>query len=116
MRTQPHIHDTVITVRRGRRLHHFHIFVKNHRLLPLNAAIATLAPGHQWRGDILVMRAGTSVAGVVNIRNGDRRLIDYAVRWYLSPISYIHWAYILHSFVQRVHQGSRLYFPRNLIF
>lgn len=84
MRTQPHIHDTIVTVRRGRCLHHFHIFVKNHRLLPLNAAIAALAPGHQWRGDVLVMRAGTSVAGVVNMRNGDRRLADYAVRWYSS--------------------------------
>jgi hypothetical protein len=50
MRTQPHIHDTVVTVQRGRRLHRFLIFVKNHRLLPLNAAIALFVPGRQWRG------------------------------------------------------------------
>ena len=89
MRTQPHIHDTVLTVQRGRRLHRFLIFVKNHRLLPLNAAIALLVPGRQWRGDILVMRIGTSVNGVVNMRTGDRRLVDYAVQWY-SPQNLTH--------------------------
>ena len=118
MRTQPHIHDTVVTVQRGRRLHRFLIFVKNHRLLPLNAGIALLVPGRQWRGDILVMRVGTSVNGVVNLRNGDRRLVDYAVQWY-SPQNLIHsfhLPFFLHSFVRRIYQGRRLHFPRHLAF
>ena len=98
MRTQPHIHDTVVTVQRGRRLHRFYIFVKNHRLLPLNAGIALLVPGRQWRGD--------------------RRLVDYAVQWY-SPQNLIHsfhLPFFPHSFVRRIHQGRRLHFPRHLAF
>lgn len=82
MLTQPHIHDTIVTVIESARVHKFHIFVKNHELLPLNPAIATLVPGRQWRGDILVMKIGTSVAGVVNLRNDDQRLVDIAVQWY----------------------------------
>ncbi|KAF8961277.1 hypothetical protein BDZ97DRAFT_1594505, partial [Flammula alnicola] len=54
MRTQPHIHDVVVTVRRAGCLYGFYLFLKNHRLLPFNPTISALVPGRQWNGDILV--------------------------------------------------------------
>ena len=80
MRTQPHIHDVVVTVRRGRRLYHFNIFLKNHCRLPLNPTISSLVPWLRWNGDILVKRVGVVVPGVVNMRRSDPRLADFAVR------------------------------------
>lgn len=80
MRTQRHIHDVVVTVLRGRRSHRFNIFLKNHCLLPINPTVSAMIPGRQWKGDILVMRVGEAVPGVVNTRGGDARLADFAVR------------------------------------
>ena len=80
MRTQPHIHDVVVTVRRGRRLYRFNVFLKNHCLLPFNPTVSALLPGLLWNGDILVMRVGVAVPGVVNMRGTDAQLADFAVR------------------------------------
>jgi hypothetical protein len=80
MRTQPHIHDVVVTVRRGQRLYRFNIFLKNHCLLPFNTTISSLVPWLRWNGDILVMRVGVTVPGVVNMRRSDAQLADFAVR------------------------------------
>lgn len=80
MRTQPHIHDVVVTVRRGRRIHRFNIFLKNHCRLPRNSTVSSLVPWLRWNGDILVMRVGVVVPGVVNMRRSDAQLADFAVR------------------------------------
>ncbi|KAF8961319.1 hypothetical protein BDZ97DRAFT_1921404 [Flammula alnicola] len=82
---QPRIHDTIVTIRRGRRQHRFQIFVKNHKYLPTNAAVLALM-GRQWHGDILVMRMGYTTNGVVNIRSGDQRLIEYALQRFLQVV------------------------------
>ncbi|KAF8961297.1 hypothetical protein BDZ97DRAFT_1760034 [Flammula alnicola] len=82
---QPRIHDTIVTIRRGRRQHRFQIFVKNHKYLPTNAAVLALM-GRQWHGDILVMRMGYATNGVVNIRSGDQRLIEYALQRFLQVV------------------------------
>lgn len=80
MRTQPHIHDVVVTVQRGRRTYRFNIFFKNHCLLRLNPTISALVPGRQWKGDIVVMKVGETVPGVVNMKSNDARLANFAVR------------------------------------
>jgi len=80
MRTQPYIHDVVITVRRGRRLHRFNVFLKNHRLLPFNPTVSALVPGLLWNGDILIMKVGVAVPSIVNMRGPDARLADFAVK------------------------------------
>ncbi|KDR77445.1 hypothetical protein GALMADRAFT_209805 [Galerina marginata CBS 339.88] len=74
------VHDAEVTLRRGRQLHRFCIFVTNRQALPLNAAVASLSPGRIWRGNILVMRLGSKVNGVVNLRTGDQRLIRRVLR------------------------------------
>lgn len=80
MRIQPHIHDVIVGVRRGQHVHYFNIFLKNHRFLPVNHTILTLFPGRSWNGDILVMKMGKAVPGVVNMRHDDAWLADFAVR------------------------------------
>lgn len=80
MRTQPHIHDVVVTVYRGNRVYRFNLFLKNHRLLPLNHTLSVMMPGLQWRGDIVIMRVGVSKLHVINMRGDDWRVADYAVR------------------------------------
>jgi hypothetical protein len=42
-----------------------------------NAAVSAL--GGDWRGDIIVMRAGL-VGNVVNMRSGDSQLADFVVK------------------------------------
>ncbi|KDR82471.1 hypothetical protein GALMADRAFT_206340 [Galerina marginata CBS 339.88] len=78
------IHDTQVTVHRGRQIHQFCIFVTNRQDLPLNAAIAALTPGESWRGNILVMRLGKKINGVVNLRADDGRLIRFVLRRFIS--------------------------------
>ncbi|KDR65808.1 hypothetical protein GALMADRAFT_148392 [Galerina marginata CBS 339.88] len=80
METQSRVHDVQVTVRRGRGVHRFHIFFKNHSFLPINASILALVPGRQWHGDILVMRLGVKIDGVVNLRAEDGPLVRYTLR------------------------------------
>jgi hypothetical protein len=75
---QHHIHDTAVIVRDGRHTYKFHLFVKNHCRMTFNAAVAAL--GGNWRGDIIVMRAGLAGNFVVNMRGGDSRLADLVVK------------------------------------
>ncbi|KAK0438892.1 uncharacterized protein EV420DRAFT_1256501, partial [Desarmillaria tabescens] len=53
MDMQPFIHDKVIEVSEGHRLHRFHVFLKNHCHLPTMDI-----GGKSWHGDIVVMRIG----------------------------------------------------------
>ena len=76
-RLQPHIHDGIVTVIKGRRTTRFHIFVKNHRRLRSNGILERW--NMPWKGDIVVMRKGISDE-VVNIRANDASLADFAVK------------------------------------
>jgi hypothetical protein len=77
---QPYVHDGVVTVLDGAQTVHFHLFVKNHKLLRENEIVQGWNVGATWRGDILVMRKGVRHE-VVNLRGkSDRRLADFAVK------------------------------------
>lgn len=120
MRIQPYIHDVFVVVKRGERAYRFNIFLKNHRLLPINSAVSVMVPGCQWNGDILVMKVGKVVRGVVNLRDEDAQVADFAVRQYdissiamqLRLISHL----IPGRFVHCAKQGKRLSIPKNMAF
>ncbi|KAF8057801.1 hypothetical protein FPV67DRAFT_1455888 [Lyophyllum atratum] len=76
---QPHIHDAIVVVREGERETQFHVFVKNHRYLPVNDIIAGWGVGMGWKGDIVVMRKGI-MHDFVNMQTRDIPLADFAVR------------------------------------
>lgn len=80
MRIQPYVHDAIVTVRRGQRLYRFNVFLKNHRLLPINNTILASIPGRRWNGDLVAMKVGEVVPGVVNMSRNDAQLADFAVR------------------------------------
>lgn len=82
-RLQPHIHDGVISIqsRRTRKISSFHVFVKNHKHLPVNASLRRWRSVNvPWRGDIVVMKKGEKF-GFVNISPADHALADFAVKW-----------------------------------
>ncbi|KDR72078.1 hypothetical protein GALMADRAFT_213526 [Galerina marginata CBS 339.88] len=93
--TQPFVHDTSITVRHNGREHIFFVFCQNHCRLPFNNAV--VGP---WRGNIVVMKAGSDVSGVVDMRSQDAELVDQAIN----------------EFVFRVKQKSPFRFPKKLVF
>ncbi|KDR65529.1 hypothetical protein GALMADRAFT_148636 [Galerina marginata CBS 339.88] len=100
MKVQSRIHDFLVSIRRGRFVHRFHIFLKNHKHLTVNAAVLALIPGCQWHGDILIMRSGSTTNGVVNLRARDGPLVRCLLR----------------RFLRVAHQGRRLTVPKNLEF
>ena len=71
---QRFIHDTSITIRHNGKEHIYVVFCQNHCCLPFNTALAGA-----WRGDIVVMKAGTDVDGVINMRTQDAQLVDQAI-------------------------------------
>lgn len=73
-RIQNFIHDTSFTIRHNGKKHVYFVFCQNHRLLPINTAVAGA-----WRGEIVVMKAGTEVEGVINMRTEDALLVDQAI-------------------------------------
>jgi hypothetical protein len=79
LRMQPFIHDCPVTVYEKNAIHTFHVFCKNHRLLPDNQVIEGVAPGLSWRGDVVILRMGKKQA-VVNMRSRDAGLADFVVK------------------------------------
>lgn len=77
---QPFIHDAILVVVHRRRLTRFHIFVKNHRLLPRNNIIERWNNANRWHGDIVVMRKGKEMDLVSLCGKKDATLADFAVR------------------------------------
>jgi len=71
---QRFIHDTSITIRHNGKEHIYVVFCQNHCCLPFNTALAGA-----WRGDIVVMKAGTDVDGVINMCTQDAQLVDQAI-------------------------------------
>ncbi|KAF8880256.1 hypothetical protein BD779DRAFT_1446341 [Infundibulicybe gibba] len=76
---QPYIHDTVVSIVYRKKTTRFHIFVKNHQRLRSNKIVKRWNTGVVWRGDIVVMRKGTTY-DVVNLRGADASLADFAVK------------------------------------
>jgi len=73
-RIQPFIHDTFITVRQNGTENIYHIFCQNHCRLPSNNSVRGV-----WRGDIIVMREGKDICGVVDMRPQDAGLVDQVI-------------------------------------
>ncbi|KIM35108.1 hypothetical protein M413DRAFT_32734 [Hebeloma cylindrosporum] len=73
-RVQPFIHDTFVTIRHNGKEDVYHVFCQNHCRLPLNRAV-----GGTWRGNIVVMRSGKAIRGVVNMRLQDARRVDKVI-------------------------------------
>jgi hypothetical protein len=78
---QSYIHDAVITIEYHGRSHKFVVFTKNHKWLPLNAAVERLLGDDDvyWKGDIAVMKLGRRDQ-FVNITSKDKPLSNYAVK------------------------------------
>jgi hypothetical protein len=81
-RTQPHIHNTTVTLVIANTAVQFRIFYKRHLKLPLNHCVShILPPNHQpiVHGDLLVMKLASDGDLVVNMQAGDVGLADLAV-------------------------------------
>ncbi|THV00403.1 hypothetical protein K435DRAFT_854751 [Dendrothele bispora CBS 962.96] len=78
-KTQPYVHDVVVSVTYRRKAYKFRVFFKRHKLLPINQAVRQLA-GIDVEGDVLVVAVGKKV----NIRNlrgrEENRAADLALR------------------------------------
>ena len=74
-RLQPYVHDCVVTLKIGRRVHTYRIFFKNHKFLPVNQSILE-ASHERFKGDILVMSMNSSADRLINMRLGDVRRFD----------------------------------------
>lgn len=72
-RTQPHVHDVVVSVANGPYSAKFRVFFKRHQNLPHNGVL-------NLRGDVVVMRVGSKDPdSVVNLRSSDSRAMDFAI-------------------------------------
>ncbi|KAG6912509.1 hypothetical protein DXG01_014126 [Tephrocybe rancida] len=82
--TQPIIHHGIVTLVQptGEEVK-FHIYVKNHKYLPVNGIVGLWSvPG--WKGDILVMRKGQKEEKeFVGMRSDDEDLADAVVDQYV---------------------------------
>ncbi|KAK7448104.1 hypothetical protein VKT23_013862 [Stygiomarasmius scandens] len=87
-RTQPYIHDVVVTITYRNKTYKFRVFFKRHKLLPINQAIRRLSRV-SVEGDVLLAAVGKTVE-IRNLRGGDeRRAADLAVKKlmrFLSPL------------------------------
>ena len=113
-RIQHFIHDTSIIIRHDGKEHTYIVFCQNHCRLPFNTAVAGA-----WRGDIVVMRSGIDVDGVINMRTEDALLVDQAINEYVifflrSIQGYL--TFFTCRFVLRVQQRSPFRFPKKLVF
>lgn len=84
-RTQPYVHDILVTVTYMRKSYTFRVFFKHHRLLWPNQAIRALA-NVNIHGDVLLASVGKRVE-IRNIQSGpESKAADIAVK---------KWAYII---------------------
>ncbi|KAJ8472990.1 hypothetical protein ONZ45_g16457 [Pleurotus djamor] len=88
--TQHYTHDFIITIkdRTGVKTR-YHLFVKNDKRLIENRAVQRLVPASGWKGDVVVLRKGTT-AEFVSMRAGDVKRIDYVVRMYVPFLVCLH--------------------------
>lgn len=78
-RTQPYVHDIIVTVTYRRKTYTFRVFFKRHKMLSRNKAIHALA-NTDVRGDVLLAAVGKKV-DIRNLRGGEEcRAADLAVK------------------------------------
>ncbi|KAJ3715648.1 hypothetical protein C8R42DRAFT_645553 [Lentinula raphanica] len=78
-RTQPYLHDTVVTIQYGGRVFTFLVFFKRHKRLPVNVPIQNIG-GKVMRGDVLLVACGTKVS-IRNLQSGlEDKAADRAVK------------------------------------
>lgn len=81
---QPKVHGAEATIiDRSGHFHRFYIFFKNHVRLRMNQTIAHLCHGRLWRGNAAIFRVAAAGSKLVNLRAGDNRLADFALKWYV---------------------------------
>ncbi|THV01599.1 hypothetical protein K435DRAFT_853616 [Dendrothele bispora CBS 962.96] len=85
-RTQPYIHDVVVTIAHRNKTYKFRIFFKRHKLLRTNRGIRRLA-GVRVEGDVLLAAVGKNV-DIRNLRGGEeRRAANLAVKRTMKALS-----------------------------
>jgi hypothetical protein len=75
---QPYVHDCLVQLRNGNRVHHFIVFFKRHCRLGVNLSLPfLLSDSAGFRGDAVVMRVGVQGRhhSFVNMRSGDAALL-----------------------------------------
>lgn len=78
-RTQPYVHDILVTITYRRKPYTFRVFFKRHRMLRPNQAIHALA-NINIHGDVLLASVGKTVE-IRNIRGGNEsKAADIAVK------------------------------------
>jgi len=80
-RRQPYIHDGYVSVIDGRRTVRFHVFLKNHKALPVNKITEKWNVDASWKGDIVVMKKGEKEE-LVSMSKKDSKLADFAAKKY----------------------------------
>jgi hypothetical protein len=80
--TQPHVHSTTVTIVIGDTFHHFRLFYKRHKYLPINVSVREVLPSQEWeklRGDVVVMKLASDGDRVVNMLRSDVPLAKMAM-------------------------------------
>jgi hypothetical protein len=81
---QSYFHDAIISIHEPskNKWHQFRLFCKNHKELAWNGVVERLCGEEDigWKGDIVVAKIGAKDR-MVNIRNTDRQMANYAVKW-----------------------------------
>jgi hypothetical protein len=77
---QPYVHVAEVNVIHRGRPHQFYFFFKNHRYLPENQTVKAMTSDVSWHGDIIIMRGSHRGIGVVNMRQNDAKLADFALK------------------------------------
>ncbi|PPR04525.1 hypothetical protein CVT24_013124 [Panaeolus cyanescens] len=82
MDVDPGIHEVVLTMRRGKKVVRYNIYFKKNMYLPVNHSVGALnaesiSAGY---GDVLFMKLGSKIDGVVNWRREDDHLVNLALK------------------------------------
>lgn len=73
---QPYIHDCLVTLFEGKKIHYFCIFFKKHARLPVNQSTPELEAA-SFRGEAVVTRSSDLHRTSVNMRGRDAKLADF---------------------------------------
>lgn len=115
---QPYIHVAEVKIIHRGRSHQFYFFFKNHRYLPENQTVKAMTSNISWRGDIVIMRGSHGRIGVVNMRQNDAKLADFALKKSVILILNSYSKLIIYKYrcVRTITQGRRVHIPRCLTF
>lgn len=115
---QPYIHFAEVNVIHRGRCHQFYIFFKNHRYLPENRTVRAMTSDISWHGDVVIMRGSYRGIGVVNMRQNDAKLADFALKKSVILIVNPYLKLIIYEYrcVRKITQGRRVHIPKYLTF